>query len=175
MLLYSLGRFTPFFAIFYEYIPGFDLFRRPSDGIFLFSLAISLFAGTLINDALQNAPIKANKSGVIVAILLLSIPIIGGFYLAHSFERLADFFTSLAIFLALGVLMLAALLLITKNNKAQFLAFSCLGLMVSADLIFHSTGLRANARPIDYYAQHCLLYTSPSPRDLSTSRMPSSA
>ena len=153
MLLYSLGRFTPFFAFLYEYIPGFDLFRRPSDGIFLFSLAISLFAGTLINDALQNAPSTGSKNGVMAAALLLSIPIIGGFYLAHSFDRLAHFFTSLAIFFALGALMLAALLLMTKNNKAQFLAFSCLGLMVSADLIFHSTGLRANARPIDYYAQ----------------------
>ena len=27
----------------------------------------------------------------------------------------------------------------------------------------------------DYQAMYCLLYTSPSPRDLSTSRMPSSA
>jgi len=27
----------------------------------------------------------------------------------------------------------------------------------------------------DFEASHCLLYTSPSPRDLSTSRMPSSA
>ena len=153
MLLYSLGRFTPFFAFLYEYIPGFDLFRRPSDGVFLFSLAISLFAGTLINDALQSAPSKANKNGVIVAILLLSIPIVGGFYLAHSFDRLTNFFASLSIFLGLGALMLAALLLMTKNNKAQFLAFSCLGLLVSADLIFHSTDLRANARPADYYAQ----------------------
>ena len=153
MLIYALGRFTPFFAFFYEYIPGIDLFRRPSDAIFLFSLAISLFAGTLINDALQSAPSKVNKNGVIVAILLLSIPIIGGFYLAHSFDRLTNFFASLTIFLGLGALMLAALLLMTKNNKAQFLAFSCLGLLVSADLIFHSTGLRGNARPADYYAQ----------------------
>ena len=29
-------------------------------------------------------------------------------------------------------------------------------------------------RAIEFYT-HCLLYTSPSPRDLSTSRMPSSA
>ena len=28
---------------------------------------------------------------------------------------------------------------------------------------------------VDFYEKHCLLYTSPSPRDLSTSRMPSSA
>ncbi len=34
------------------------------------------------------------------------------------------------------------------------------------------------ARSLDLYlntGKHCLLYTSPSPRDLSTSRMPSSA
>jgi len=49
--------------------------------------------------------------------------------------------------------MLAALLLMIKNNKAQFFAFGCLGLLVSADLIFHTTGLNGNARPPDYYAQ----------------------
>ena len=38
------------------------------------------------------------------------------------------------------------------------------------NLAKHETALR------DYQVQHpCLLYTSPSPRDLSTSRMPSSA
>ena len=33
----------------------------------------------------------------------------------------------------------------------------------------------ATARRLKGYHWHCLLYTSPSPRDLSTSRMPSSA
>ena len=39
------------------------------------------------------------------------------------------------------------------------------------------SGLFARSMPIVIYAdfQTCLLYTSPSPRDLSTSRMPSSA
>ena len=35
--------------------------------------------------------------------------------------------------------------------------------------------VRLNKEPIIEYLQSCLLYTSPSPRDLSTSRMPSSA
>ena len=34
---------------------------------------------------------------------------------------------------------------------------------------------QANRLPDEQRAQACLLYTSPSPRDLSTSRMPSSA
>ena len=36
-------------------------------------------------------------------------------------------------------------------------------------------GLAETANGIPYWAYGCLLYTSPSPRDLSTSRMPSSA
>ena len=35
-------------------------------------------------------------------------------------------------------------------------------------------GQTKSSKPSDY-GIHCLLYTSPSPRDLSTSRMPSSA
>ena len=38
-----------------------------------------------------------------------------------------------------------------------------------------STAYKTLVRPILEYGCHCLLYTSPSPRDLSTSRMPSSA
>ena len=35
--------------------------------------------------------------------------------------------------------------------------------------------VRQEAKMKDIYGMACLLYTSPSPRDLSTSRMPSSA
>ena len=35
--------------------------------------------------------------------------------------------------------------------------------------------LTPSGNPSDDQLKHCLLYTSPSPRDLSTSRMPSSA
>ena len=41
------------------------------------------------------------------------------------------------------------------------------------ELCYHSSG-RSAATYIEDYG-NCLLYTSPSPRDLSTSRMPSSA
>ena len=37
------------------------------------------------------------------------------------------------------------------------------------------TSVRQNAKSVKCLYRSCLLYTSPSPRDLSTSRMPSSA
>ena len=38
-----------------------------------------------------------------------------------------------------------------------------------------NAGRRLDWLPVTSLPEHCLLYTSPSPRDLSTSRMPSSA
>ena len=42
-------------------------------------------------------------------------------------------------------------------------------------LLFDSGAFAINSASLDGHAISCLLYTSPSPRDLSTSRMPSSA
>ena len=47
---------------------------------------------------------------------------------------------------------------------------------VFEDMILRSVpGYQTSLRLITQYTKNCLLYTSPSPRDLSTSRMPSSA
>ena len=35
-LLYMLGRYTPLYALAFQYVPGIDLFRRPVDGAFVF-------------------------------------------------------------------------------------------------------------------------------------------
>ena len=43
----------------------------------------------------------------------------------------------------------------------------------SLDLVNESTNSKANVKLVDFYI--CLLYTSPSPRDMRRSRMPSSA
>ena len=46
---------------------------------------------------------------------------------------------------------------------------------MSKDFLIFITSGKGHASPAYYWAIACLLYTSPSPRDLSTSRMPSSA
>ena len=35
-LLYTLGRYTPLYALAFQYVPGIGLFRRPIDGAFVF-------------------------------------------------------------------------------------------------------------------------------------------
>ena len=54
--------------------------------------------------------------------------------------------------------------------------FSHLSKKVSkGNIIFEVSGVSLNYATIIFKSAACLLYTSPSPRDLSTSRMPSSA
>ena len=49
------------------------------------------------------------------------------------------------------------------------------GLVVILGLLYHRAEVRANNPEIVFTRTDCLLYTSPSPRDRTRSRMPSSA
>ena len=60
-----------------------------------------------------------------------------------------------------------------KGSRNLLPALLFLGLFFFAPLI--GLLLRGVLEPVPGLGNYCLLYTSPSPRDLSTSRMPSSA
>ena len=66
---------------------------------------------------------------------------------------------------------------IRKAQQIELLAFDVDGVLTDGGLYYDNKGNELKK----FYAQDghgikiCLLYTSPSPRDLSTSRMPSSA
>ena len=63
-----------------------------------------------------------------------------------------------------------------KSKLSQYLSMANIfsnGYIKELDLVAHDK--EDIERLIKYMYQGCLLYTSPSPRDLSTSRMPSSA
>ena len=47
-LLYALGRYTPVYALAFQYVPGIHLFRRPIDGTFVVVAALALVAGQLL-------------------------------------------------------------------------------------------------------------------------------
>lgn len=45
MILYALGKYTPFFGVLYNVLPGVALFRRPADSLFLVGSLGALLAG----------------------------------------------------------------------------------------------------------------------------------
>src|SRR5215468_441760 len=49
-LIYALGRYTPLFALAFEWVPGVDKFRRPVDANFILVVALALICGHLLSD-----------------------------------------------------------------------------------------------------------------------------
>ncbi len=49
LLLTVLGRYTPFYALLYEWVPGFDRFRAPGKFVFFLTMFSCLLAGTGID------------------------------------------------------------------------------------------------------------------------------
>ena len=49
-LLYMLGRYTPVYALAFEYVPGINLFRRPIDAPSCSSRSLAIVVGQLLAD-----------------------------------------------------------------------------------------------------------------------------
>src|SRR5262245_38771603 len=55
-LLYAFGRYSPVYALAFQYVPGVHLFRRPIDGTFVFIAALALSAGQLLAHYVREGP-----------------------------------------------------------------------------------------------------------------------
>jgi hypothetical protein len=52
--LFILGRYTPFYGLAFTYVPGIDLFRRPTDASFVFGIALAPLAGHCLADYVRH-------------------------------------------------------------------------------------------------------------------------
>jgi hypothetical protein len=110
--IYAVGRFTPLFYFFYEYIPGVDLFRRPADATFMIGVFLSILSGYIvhlqINSEFDRRKIPTTATGVSILFVLFCTAA----WLAYSQGHLADAAKPIilsGIFLACGVLTLVFL------------------------------------------------------------------
>ena len=58
-----LGRYTPLYALAFDYVPGINLFRRPVDGAFVFVAVLAILVGHLLADYVREGR-RACHSGV---------------------------------------------------------------------------------------------------------------
>src|SRR5262249_34105570 len=52
--LFMLGRYTPFYGWAFQFAPGIDLFRRPTDASFAFGIAFAVLTGHCLSDYIRN-------------------------------------------------------------------------------------------------------------------------
>lgn len=150
-VLYALGRYTPVFRLLYEAIPGVDLFRRPADALFIFGFSLALLTGALIQQGLHMRVAGRNlwlRGAVVVALVMLFAAMFG---LAHSLDRLVDFANSLIVPTAVVTGSILAIILAQRSEKWGGFALLALVGIVAADLVYHSSNTRINARPPEAY------------------------
>ena len=75
-LLYALGRYTPVYALAFEYVPGVHLFRRPIDGTFVLVAAFALIAGQLLADYVREGTPRVARWRV-AAVGLCALGVVG--------------------------------------------------------------------------------------------------
>lgn len=152
LLLYALGRYTPAFAVFFNYLPGVSLFRRPVDAVFLIGALLSVAAGYLVHLWLTAAlPFasyrkRALEAGLIVAVLLVAVAT------AWSVGR-----TALAmkpLMSALVWIAATSLLLVTPAawlRRSRNLAITAPALILASDLALNNGPNESTALPASTY------------------------
>jgi hypothetical protein len=79
MVLFALGRYTPAFQLFYDYLPGVKAFRRPADSTFLIGGLGAILAGYVLHRLLWEENLGSLKrdfaigAGVVAAVIVLAL------------------------------------------------------------------------------------------------------
>ena len=69
-LLYALGAFTPAFRLFYDWLPGAALYRRPNDAAFLLNAMLAFLSGAALQKWLTTPRAWSALGSVIVATMI---------------------------------------------------------------------------------------------------------
>jgi hypothetical protein len=150
-LIYALGRYTPLFALAYEWVPGVDKFRRPVDANFLLVAALALICGHLLSDyvraGLPRLRIVTTVAAVAGVVALLAWAVTFSARQGYGMEALIAVLKAVA--LALGAI---AILAFARTPRARAIAASVVTLIAVGDLLWWNVAFRLNAERHSAYA-----------------------
>ena len=150
-LIYALGRYTPLFALAYEWVPGVDKFRRPVDANFLLVAALALICGHLLSDyvraGLPRLRIVTTVAAVAGVVALLAWAVTFSARQGYGMEALVAVLKAVA--LALGAI---AILAFARTPRARAIAASAVTLIAVGELLWWNVAFRLNAQGHSAYA-----------------------
>ena len=155
-LLYSLGRYTPFFSVAFDRIPGVSLYRRPADATFILNIGLAFGAGYLLHryilDGLPGFLAQRWVAWGVAAATAIAVAVVIGTGLAFSLRegRLATSFAQLGVSAAIG-LSGAALLFALRERRSRTFAAALLVLASGGEILWRNAASSLNAEPIDRY------------------------
>lgn len=157
--LYALGRYTPFFALAFDWLPGVSLYRRPADATFVVNVALAFAAGYLLHRYVEEGlprPFRRPPSSLAflyagATTAALAVLIGGGLMFSLRAGRLASSLVALsACGLLAGVGAVVLISLQTIHRRA--LAASLFVLVSGAEVLWRNAASALNAEPLERYS-----------------------
>lgn len=151
LLLYTLGRYTPFFKLAYSAIPGVDFFRRPADGTFLIGALAAYAAGHVVHVVASGETHFVTRAGRIAVSVSLAA-VLSGLALAQVRGRLGFAWPMIAE--GAGWLVLAMIVAVLARRIAParpLAAAAALGLLLTVDLMRNNGPNDSTALPPALY------------------------
>ncbi|MGI8569264.1 MAG: YfhO family protein [Methylocella sp.] len=158
-LTYALGRYTPFFALAFDRIPGVSLYRRPADATFLVNIALAFSAGFLLHCYIEEGPPKPFRTlpkwlaFALAGATMLALAMLTATGLVFSLREghLTNSLASLAVaamLAAAGATILSGL----QARPRRALAASLFVLLSGAELLWRDAASPLNAEPLGSYS-----------------------
>ena len=150
-LLYALGRYTPFFSLAFDWLPGVSRFRRPVDANFMFVAALALICGHLLTDYVREGlPQRRLLASLGMAIGALA-PLVAGVIFSARTQHSSD-----AVAAALATFPIAtaaiAMLALARGERMRGLAAIAVAGIAIGELFCWNVAFRLNAEPRSAYA-----------------------
>ena len=145
-LAYALGGHTPLFGAAFHHLPGIDLFRRPSDGAFVFNLGVAICVACAAGAALRGTDDgRLRRVGLVT---LVAVGVWHGTIAALEFLHQRP----CAAILAVGAATVAAAALLRRAPRGRVAPPLAAALIVLAvvDYRVFNVPSRLNAKSVDY-------------------------
>jgi len=149
-LLYTLGRYTPLYALAFQYVPGIGLFRRPIDGAFVFVALLALLLGHLLADYVREG--RPRVTGWRLALTAAGALAIVAWAVLFS-ERSHRGSSSLLQVLKAAPIALAAIAALAwaGSARARAVAAALVAAIAAGELIWWNAASSLNAEGPGYY------------------------
>lgn len=149
--LFMLGRYTPLYRLAFQFAPGIDLFRRPTDASFVFGIALSVLSGHWLADYAGDGMPQLRQFGTLAAVTVW-LAVVGSAILfsantGHGLDAAREAAIASAVMLVAGAFLFAM-----RRHPARGVAIGLVALGAIAELLWWNTASRLNGEPWESYA-----------------------
>ena len=149
--LFMLGRFTPFYGLAFRFVPGIDLFRRPTDASFLFGIALAFLVGHSLADYVREGLPRFRPfiTGVAASAMIAVVgsAVVFSARTGHALDAAREALVASAV-----MLVAVSILLSARQRPARIVAATLVTLLGVAELLWWNTASRLNAESRSNYA-----------------------